>query len=138
VTVPAPRPGASTQYADSDLTIYDVIEADADMAEEITAGAEDAREAADGCEVLYTRLEALHARIVDLKVPGVLESWVMTLMEKAKNVQARAEAIAEKIPAAAEAIASAGSNAAAIHKNPADVTRDHGHAAPAEREYHNE
>jgi hypothetical protein len=138
VTVPVPTKAPNTQYADSDLTIYDVIDSDADMAEEITAGADDARQAAEGCESLITRLEALHAKVQELKVPGVLEGWVLLLVEKAMNVKARAEAVAEKIPAASEAIAQAGHNAEERHKHPADVTRDHGHAAPAEREYHNE
>jgi hypothetical protein len=136
VTVPVPR--TSTQYADSELTIYDVIDADGDMAEEILAGAADAQEAADGCETLITRLEALHAKITDLKVPGVLEGWVLLLVDKATTVQAKAEAVAATIPAAAEAIATAGSNAEARHRHPADVTADMGHSAPAERDYHNE
>lgn len=133
--VPAPR---TTQYADADLTIYDVIDADADMAEEITEGVDDARAAADGCELLMTRLEALHAKILELGVPGVLEGMVARLMETTATVKAKAEAIAETLPRAAEAIAVAGANAAAIHRNPADVTRDQGHIRPAEREYHSE
>jgi hypothetical protein len=138
VTVPAQRNKRGTQYADSDLTIFDVIEADADMAEEITQGAEDARQAAEGCEVLRTRLEALHSKIVDLKVPGVLEGLVLRLLEKAETVKARAQAVAEKIPAASEAIAQAGSNAARRHRPLADAVRDAGHTAPAERDYHND
>jgi hypothetical protein len=136
VTIPAPRAAHGTQYADSDLTIYDVIEADADMAEEILAGADDAREAAEGCEKLLGRLEALHAKVLDLKVPGVLEGLVAGLIEKAEEVKAKADAVAEKIPTAAEAIAVAGTNAARRDKQVADTTRDMGHAAPAEREYH--
>ncbi|MFJ8755241.1 hypothetical protein ACIREO_38940 [Streptomyces sp. NPDC102441] len=136
--VPMPRKAPNTQYADSDLTIYDVIDSDADMAEEIMAGADNAREAAEGCEKLTTRLEYLHAKVMDLKVPGVLEGWVLLLAEKAMNVKARAEAVAEKIPAASEAIRVAGENAAERHREVADVTRDQGHAAPAEADYHNE
>ncbi|MGW0836523.1 hypothetical protein [Streptomyces prunicolor] len=136
--VPVPRRAPNTQYADSDLTIYDVIDSDADMAEEIMQGADDALEAAEGCDKLTTRLEFLHAKIMDLKVPGVLEGWVLLLAEKAQNVKARAEAVAEKLPAASEAIRVAGENAAERHKELADVTRDQGHAAPAEAEYHNE
>ncbi|ARF83230.1 hypothetical protein ACIG0C_30215 [Kitasatospora aureofaciens] len=137
VTIPAPRAAAGAQYAgDSDLTIYDVIEADADMAEEILAGADDAREAAEGCEKLLGRLEALHAKVLALKVPGVLEGLVASLIEKAEEVKAKADAVAEKIPAAAEAIAVAGTNAARRDQQVADTTRDMGHAAPAERDYH--
>ncbi|MEV8606009.1 hypothetical protein AB0465_39790 [Streptomyces griseoviridis] len=136
VTVPVPTRAPSTQYADSDLTIYDVIDSDADMAEEIMAGVDEANAAAEGCEKMMTKLEALHQKIVDLKVPGVLEGWVLILAEKAVSVKAKAEALAEKLPAASEAIATAGENAARRHKPLADVTRDHGHAAPAERDYH--
>ncbi|MFB7672241.1 hypothetical protein ACFC26_12575 [Kitasatospora purpeofusca] len=139
VTIPVPRTGSGTQYAgDSDLTIYDVIEADADMAEEILAGADDAREAAEGCEKLLGRLEALHAKVLDLKVPGVLEAMVASLVEKAEEVKAKADAVAEAIPAAAEAIAVAGTNAARRDQQVADTTRDLGHAAPAERDYHDQ
>ncbi|MER5353428.1 hypothetical protein ABT093_24220 [Kitasatospora sp. NPDC002551] len=138
VTIPVPRTGTgTTQYAgDSDLTIYDVIDADADMAEEILQGADHALEAAAGCEKLAGRLEALHAKVLDLKIPGVLETMVVSLMEKAAEVKARADAVAETIPAAAEAIAAAGTNAARRDKQVADTTRDMGHAAPAERDYH--
>lgn len=133
-----PMGAPNTQYADADLTIYDVIESDEDMAEEIMQGADDARQAAEDCEVLMNRLEALHAKIQELKVPGVLEGLVLLLFEKAATVKARAEAVAETIPAASESIASAGEKAASRHKPLADAVRDAGHTAPAERDYHNE
>jgi hypothetical protein len=136
VTVPVPTKAPNTQYADSDLTIYDVIDSDADMAEEIMAGVDEARAAAEGCDKMMTRLEALHAKIVELKVPGVLEGWVLILAEKAVSVKAKAEALAEKLPAASEAIRTAGENAERRHKPLADAVRDAGHAAPAERDYH--
>ncbi|MEU8967024.1 hypothetical protein AB0C89_35745, partial [Streptomyces sp. NPDC048491] len=136
--VSAPVKRADTQYGDAELTVYDVIEADADMAEEITAGVDEAQAAADGCERLVTKLEALHAKVVELKVPGVLAGMVVRLMEKTGEVKAKAEAIAAALPRASEAISTAGTNAAAIHKNPADVTRDQGHTRPAEREYNME
>ncbi|MFI7468668.1 hypothetical protein [Nonomuraea sp. NPDC049646] len=129
---------ASTQYRDADLTIYDVIDADADMAEEITDGVVEARRTADGCELLLARLEALHAKIVELKVPGILESMVVRLMDKTATVRARALAIADRLPLASEAIAIAGANAAARHRPLADAVRDAGHIRPAERDYHNE
>ncbi|MGI5273126.1 hypothetical protein ACQEUU_37750 [Nonomuraea sp. CA-218870] len=132
------KPVRTTQHRDADLTIYDVIEADADMAEEILAGVDEARAAVDGCEQLLTKLEAVHAKIIDLKVPGVLAGWMVRLMEKTATVKARAQAIADRLPAASEAISVAGGNAAAIYKPPADVTRDMGHTRPAERDYHNE
>ncbi|MFZ3475459.1 cell envelope integrity protein TolA [Streptomyces sp. 2.9] len=47
-------PVKTTQYSDSDLTIYDVIDADSDMGEEITAGVDEAIAAAEGCERLVT------------------------------------------------------------------------------------
>ncbi|MFE2554415.1 hypothetical protein ACFXGI_38840, partial [Streptomyces sp. NPDC059355] len=136
VTVPVPTKAPNTQYADSELTIYDVIESDADMAEEIMAGVDEARAAADSCEKMMTRLEALHEKIVDLKVPGVLEGWVLILAEKAVSVKAKAEALAAKLPAASESIRTAGENAERRHKPLADAVRDAGHAAPAERDYH--
>ncbi|MDX2835474.1 hypothetical protein [Streptomyces scabiei] len=136
VTVPVPAKAPNTQYADSELTIFDVIESDADMAEEIMAGVDEARAAAEGCDKMLTKLEALHAKIVDLKVPGVLEGWVLILAEKAVSVKAKAEALAEKLPAASEAIRTAGENAERRHKPLADAVRDAGHTAPAEREYH--
>ncbi|MFF2951795.1 hypothetical protein ACFVVU_10710 [Kitasatospora sp. NPDC057965] len=138
MTVSPPRPGHGTQYADADLTIYDVIEADADMAEEIMEGADDARSAAEGCEQLLGHLEALHAKVVELKVPGVLEGMIASLIDQAGTVKARAEAVAAAVPAASEAIATAGANASARHKPLADAVRDAGHTAPAERDYHNE
>ncbi|MFE6946085.1 hypothetical protein [Streptomyces chartreusis] len=136
VTVPVPAKAPSTQYADSELTIFDVIESDADMAEEIMGGVDEARAAAEGCDKMMTRLEALHAKIVDLKVPGVLEGWVLILAEKAVSVKAKAEALAQTLPAASEAIRTAGENAERRHKPLADAVRDAGHTAPAERDYH--
>ncbi|MEU0023527.1 hypothetical protein ABZ173_38520 [Streptomyces rochei] len=136
VSAPVKRP--DTQYRDAELTIYDVIDADADAAEEITAGVDEALAAAEGCERLVTKLEALHAKVVDLKVPGVLEGMVLRLIEKTGVVKARADAIAAALPRASEAIATAGSNAEAIHRRPADVTRDMGHTRPADREYNME
>ncbi|NEC32225.1 hypothetical protein [Streptomyces rubrogriseus] len=129
---------ADTQYRDAELTVYDVIDADADMAEEITAGVDEALAAADGCERLVTKLEALHAKVVELKVPGVLEGMVIRLIEKTGEVKAKADAIAAALPRASEAIATAGDNTAAIHRNPADVTKDMGHTRPAERDYNME
>ncbi|WP_188188077.1 hypothetical protein [Nonomuraea sp. SYSU D8015] len=131
-------PVRSTQYRDAELTIYDVIDADADMAEEILDGVAPARHTADGCELLLTRLESLHAKVVELMVPGVLEGMVVRLMDKTATVRARAMAIADTLPAASEAISIAGANAAARHKPLADAVRDAGHTRPAEREYHDE
>ncbi|MGG7568966.1 hypothetical protein [Streptomyces sirii] len=136
MTVPVPTKAPNTQYADSDLTIHDVIESDADMAEEIMAGVDEAQATAEGCETMMTRLEALHAKIVDVKVPGVLEGWVLLLAEKAVSVKAKAEALAKKLPTASEAIRAAGQNAERRHKPLADAVRDAGHTAPAERDYH--
>lgn len=128
----------STQYRDADLTIRDVVEADADMAEEITGGVDEARATADGCEQLFTRLESVHAKIIELKVPGLLAAWMVRLMEKTGTVRGLALGIAANLPKASEAISVAGSNAAARHLPIADVTRDMGHVRPAERDYHQE
>jgi hypothetical protein len=131
-------PVKSTQYRDAELTVYDVIDADADMAEEITEGVDEAIKAADGCDRLMNKLEALHAKILDLKVPGSLPGMVARLMEKTATVKAKADAIAAALPRASEAISTAGSNAEARHRHPADVTRDMGHTRPADRDYHND
>jgi hypothetical protein len=131
-------PMKTTQYRDADLTVGDVIEADEDMATQILDGVVEAQRTADGCEVLLTRLEALHAKVIDLKVPGVLAGMLARLMDKTDTVKAKAQAIAAGLPAAAEAISIAGTNAAARHKPLADAVRDAGHTRPAERDYHNE
>jgi DUF1009 family protein len=136
MTGPMPKP--NTQYRDAELTVWDVIEADADMAAQIGEGAVEAAETAEGCDRLMTRLEALHAKVVELRVPGVLEGLVVLLMEKTQSVKAKAEAIGERLPAASEAIAVAGINAESRHRPLADATRDAGHTRPAERDYHNE
>ncbi|MET8866555.1 hypothetical protein ABZW11_26755 [Nonomuraea sp. NPDC004580] len=136
-SVPAPRAG-DTQYADADLTVHDVIEADADMADQITEGVDEARRTAEGCERLLTRLEMLRAEVIDLKVPGVLTGMFLRLIDKTLSVKAKAEAIAETLPVAAEAISIAGSNAEVRHKPLADAVKDAGHVRPAEREYHEE
>lgn len=128
----------STQYRDAELTIFDVIDAAADMAEEITDGVVEAQRSAAGCDALLERLEALHAKVVELRVPGSLEGMVVALMEQTAVVKARAEAIAENLPRAAEAISIAGSNAEARHRPLADAVRDAGHTRPAERDYHQE
>ena len=134
----APVAVKTTQHTDSDLTIFDVIDSDADMAEEILSGADHARVVAEKCEEMTARLEALYAKVMDLKVPGVLPGLVLRLVEKAATVQAKAEAVAQTLPRASEAIAQAGSNAEARHRPLADAVKDAGHVAPAEREYHGE
>ncbi len=131
-------PVKATQYRDAELTVYDVIDADVDMAEEITEGVDEARAAAEGCDKLLAKLEALHAKILDLKVPGSLPGMVARLMEKTGTVKAKADAIADALPRASEAISTAGTNAESRHRHPADVTRDMGHTRPADRDYHNE
>jgi hypothetical protein len=148
VTPPPARSAVRTETAalqraqgaaeDAELTIHDVIEADADMAEQIAAGMDQARNTADGCDRLYARLEALRAHVVELRVPGALEGMVLGLMDQTASVRSGAETIAERLPTAAEAIATAGSTAEARHRPLADAVRDAGHTRPAERDYHNE
>ena len=138
MTRPMARPRPSTQYRDADLTIHDVIEADADMAVQITEGVAQAAATAAGCEVLLTRLEALHAKVVELMVPGALEGLILLLIDKTTTVKAKADAIAAGLPAAAEAIGTAGTNAESRHRPLADAVADAGHVRPAERDYHNE
>ncbi|MGW3297646.1 hypothetical protein ACWC9S_27135 [Streptomyces xiamenensis] len=142
VTAPVPMraPGGvgTTQYTDADLTLGDVIDADMDMAEEILAGADQARDVAGRCDEMTNRLEELHARIEQLKIPGVLERMVLRLIEQAEVVRDRAEAVAAALPRASEAIATAGARAEERHGLVVRTTADHGHVAPAERDYHRE
>jgi hypothetical protein len=120
----------------SELTIYDLLDADEDAAEEIVARVDTAREDAKAARALVGHMEDLKATIVHYKIPGALYRYACRLQEKAAVLAADADALAKSLPAASEAISAAGKNAAARHKALADTTRDHGHAAPAETEYH--
>ncbi|MDT0412743.1 MULTISPECIES: hypothetical protein [Streptomyces] len=132
-------PVESVQFpGQSDLTVYDLIESDEDGAEEILAGAEHARMVANRCQRLQESLEALAATLTDKRVPGVLLGWCTRLIDRAGEVEAKADALAAKLPGASEALKQAGSLAAEYDQHPADVTRDMGHAAPADRTYHQE
>ncbi len=126
------------QFADAELTVYDVIESDADMAEEITAGAEHAKQVADRCQKLVSSLESLQAELAAKSVPGRLLGWCTRLIERANVVETKADALAKGLPAASEAIRHAGEVAAEYDKHPADVTKDMGHTAPADASYHQE
>lgn len=131
------RPSLSA-HDDAEVTIHDVIAADADMAEQISDVISEAERIGDACTRLIGNLETLHAQIVNLRVPGTLAAQVMGLIDQTTVVRARAAAMADLLPMASEAIRTAGSNAAARHKPLADAVRDAGHARPAEREYHND
>ncbi|GFH71638.1 hypothetical protein Sdia_24060 [Streptomyces diastaticus subsp. diastaticus] len=137
---PAPPPSSvgDTQFTDSDLTVYDVIDADQDMAEEITAGAEHALLVADRCQRLQAALEGLRASLIAKSVPGVFVGWCTRLIERAGVVEDKAVAVARGLPRASEAIAHAGAVAAEHDKPVADVVRDMGHTAPAAASYHQE
>ncbi|MDA5279856.1 hypothetical protein [Streptomyces sp. Isolate_45] len=143
---PNPREGArpmggapvSTQFKDADLTVYDVIESDEDMADEILLGASHATLVAERCEGLVGALEALRAELMEKSVPGVFVGWCTKLIERAGVVQEKAEAVAQGLPRAAEAIAHAGQVAAEHDKPAADLVRDLGHTAPADASYHKE
>ncbi|PJE97150.1 hypothetical protein CUT44_14310 [Streptomyces carminius] len=128
----------NVQFNDAELTVYDVIESDKDMAEEILLGAEHARVVADRCQDLVSSLESLHSELVAKSVPGRLVGWCARLIERAGVVEAKAEALTQGLPRASEAIAHAGQVAAEYDKRPADVTRDMGHTAPADASYHQE
>lgn len=145
--VPGPRKGAppvgtpavpDTQFADSDLTVYDVIEADQDQAAEIMAGAEHAKLVAERCERLAGAIEALRSDLIAKSVPGVLVGWCTRLIERAQVVEGKAHAVAAGLPRASEAIAHAGQVAADYDKPAADTVRDLGHTAPADASYHKE
>ncbi|MFD8822109.1 hypothetical protein ACFV1C_07095 [Streptomyces sp. NPDC059605] len=137
---PAPPPSSvgDTQFTDSDLTVYDVIDADRDMAEEIMAGAEHALLVAEKCQRLQSALEGLRASLIAKSVPGVFVGWCTRLIDRAGVVEDKAVAVARGLPRAAEAIATAGAVAAEHDKPVADVVRDMGHTAPAESSYHQE
>src|SRR5690606_10356947 len=125
------------QYDDPELTIYDLLEADQDAAEEINAGALEAIDTAIACERLVTRLETLIAKAEDLEVPGRLIDDLRRLIDQAQTVRAHAMALANRLPAAAEAVRAA-AGAAEAHKPTADITRDYGHNRPAKAEYHDD
>jgi hypothetical protein len=147
-SVPPPRKEArpmggapavrDTQFTDADLTVYDVIDSDQDMAQEILAGAEHAKLVADRCQNLVSSLESLHAELTAKSVPGGLIGWCARLIERAGVVETKAEGLAAGLPRASEAIAHAGQVAADYDKHPADVVRDMGHTAPADASYHQE
>lgn len=133
-----PMPTVSVpQYDDPELTIYDLLEADQDAAEEIDAGALEAIDTAIACERLVTRLETLIAKAEDLEVPGRLIDDLRRLIDQAQTVRAHAMALANRLPAAAEAVRAA-AGAAEAHKPTADITRDYGHNRPAKAEYHDD
>ncbi|MFI5621491.1 hypothetical protein [Streptomyces sp. NPDC051567] len=131
-------PVTSTQFTDSDLTVYDVIEADEDQAQEILAGAEHALLVAERCDRLAGAIEALKAELESKFVPGVLVGWCTRLIERAKVVEEKALAVAAGLPRASEAIAQAGQLAAEHDRPVADLVRDMGHTAPAAASYHKE
>ncbi|GGP84036.1 hypothetical protein ACWDY7_32245 [Streptomyces calvus] len=125
-----------TQFVDADLTVYDLIDSDEEMGEQILAGVDHMRLVASKCDGLKNGLENLYATCVEKKVPGVLVKWCIRLMERAGSVQDKAEALAESLPRASEAILTARDTAIEADKRRADAVKDAGHVAPAAREYH--
>lgn len=125
-----------TQFVDADLTVYDLIDSDEDMGEQILQGVDHMRLVASKLEGLKTGLENLYATCLQKKVPGVLVKWCIRLMERATSVQDKAEALAASLPRASEAILAARDVAVEADKRRADAVKDAGHVAPAEREYH--
>ncbi|KMS74219.1 hypothetical protein ACM01_14970 [Streptomyces viridochromogenes] len=125
-----------TQFVDADLTVYDLIDSDEDMGEQILQGVDHMRVVASKCEGLRTGLENLYAMCLEKKVPGVLVKWCIRLIERAGSVMDKAEALAASLPRASEAILTARDVAVEADKRRADAVKDAGHVAPAEREYH--
>ena len=125
-----------TQFVDADLTVYDLIDSDEDMGEQILQGVDHMRVVASKCEGLKTGIENLYATCLQKKVPGVLVKWCIRLMERGGSVQDKAEALAASLPRASEAILAARDVAVEADKRRADAVKDAGHVAPAEREYH--
>ena len=133
-----PAPSTPTVSVDSDLTITDLVDADADAAIEILDRVDEAHTVATACEQLVQHLEELKMRITELAIPGSLADSADRLLDQATAVKAHADALASTLPRASEAIQTAGANAAARHKQLSDTTKDHGHAAPAHADYHKE
>ncbi|MEV5982834.1 hypothetical protein [Streptomyces sp. NPDC052114] len=125
-----------TQFADADLTVYDLIESDEEMGDQILQGVDHMNLVAAKCEGLAAGLESLYAMCVEKKVPGVLTQWCIRLMERAGSVQDKAEALRDSLPRASEAILTARDTAVEADKLRADRVKEAGHVAPAEREYH--
>ncbi|GAA2417902.1 hypothetical protein ACFPFX_04705 [Streptomyces mauvecolor] len=125
-----------TQFVDADLTVYDLIESDEEMGEQILLGVDHMKLVASKCEGLASGLESLYATCLKKKVPGVLTQWCIRLMERAGSVQDKAEALEVSLPRASEAILTARDTAVEADKLRADRVKEHGHVAPAEREYH--
>ena len=125
-----------TQFVDADLTVYDLIESDEEMGDQILQGAEHMALVAAKCEGLRSGLESLYAMCIEKKVPGVLTGWCIRLMERAGSVQDKAEALRASLPRASEAILAARDTAVEADKLRADRVKEAGHVAPAEREYH--
>lgn len=131
-------PVESIQFTDSDLTVYDVIDSDKDMSEEILLGAVHARHVAERCQRLQSALEEMRAELIAKSVPGVFIGWCTRLIERAGMVETKADAVADGLPRASEAIAHAGDLAAEHDKPAADKVREMGHTAPADASYHKE
>lgn len=125
-----------TQFVDAELTVYDLIESDEEMSEQILLGVDHMNLVAEKCEGLKSGLEGLYAMCIDKKVPGVLVKWCIRLMERATSVQDKAEALRDSLPRASEAILVARDTAVEADKLRADRVKEAGHVAPAEREYH--
>ncbi|MDX3523715.1 hypothetical protein [Streptomyces scabiei] len=125
-----------TQFVDADLTVYDLIESDEEMGEQILQGVDHMNLVAAKCEGLKSGLESLYAMCIEKKVPGVLVKWTIRLMERAGSVQDKAEALRDSLPRASEAILAARDTAIEADKLRADRVKEAGHVAPAEREYH--
>ncbi|WP_369384085.1 hypothetical protein [Streptomyces sp. cg36] len=125
-----------TQFIDAELTVYDLIESDEEMGEQILQGVDHMNLVAAKCEGLKSGLENLYAMCIEKKVPGVLVKWCIRLMERAGSVQDKAEALRDSLPRASEAILSARDTAVEADKLRADRVKEAGHTAPAEREYH--
>ncbi|GCD99738.1 hypothetical protein [Embleya hyalina] len=137
--MPAPahrRAALAPAGADTDLTIYDLIDADRDTASEILDRVDEARKVAAWAAALQDRLDQLKANVAQLKIPGSLSGNVVRLLEQAESLKSAADDLVAALPRASEAIATAAANASARHRNPADRARDLGHRAPAEAVYH--
>ena len=116
-----------TQFVDADLTVYDLIDSDEEMGEQILQGVDHMNLVSSKCEGLKSGLESLYAMCIEKKVPGVLTGWCIRLMERAGSVQDKAEALRDSLPHASEAILTARDRALRRTSWRADRVKEAGH-----------
>lgn len=137
MTTPALTSAPATGAADdAEITVQDVIDADRDAAEEISAGAEHATNAIRGAELLVTWAERLHTEVTEQNAPGQLAEQLATVLEQAQRLHGLAQTLQTQLATAAEAVRHAADVAERNHKPLADAVADAGIDRPADAHYH--